>query len=381
MADPIAPFLQRQGALILDGGLATELERRGHDLSDELWSARLLRDDPDAIRRVHLAYYGAGADCCTSASYQATIPGFVRSGMSPDEAREVIRRAVRLVIEARDEFWAVGANRAGRLRPLAAAGVGPYGAYLADGSEYTGTYDLDEAGLIDFHRERWAILAGGGADILACETIPSLAEARALARLLSETPGVYAWFSFSCRDGAHISDGTPIADCAAFLADFERVTRQADQPFDVVGLRFLGIFEHDHVPALGVTEFIRKFVHEDTIALEYLLPINFLRMLTVRANRGVDAIAWHQDACGTEIVAGTNHVVTATLAAGHVLVGTVQGWSHGPGGNHKRFRLEGAKHKGQHERDDNRFDSIAEPVRLRSRRGGGVGGDGHVLRG
>lgn len=223
MADPIAPFLQRQGVLILDGGLATELERHGHDLSDELWSARLLRDDPDAIRRVHLAYYGAGADCCTSASYQATIPGFVRSGMSPDEARELIRRAVRLVIEARDEFWAVGANRAGRLRPLAAAGVGPYGAYLADGSEYTGTYDLDEAGLIDFHRERWAILAGGGADILACETIPSLAEARALARLLSETPGVYAWFSFSCRDGAHISDGTPIADCAAFLADFERV--------------------------------------------------------------------------------------------------------------------------------------------------------------
>ncbi|MBP6016880.1 MAG: homocysteine S-methyltransferase [Candidatus Promineofilum sp.] len=223
MANPTTPFLQRQGALILDGGLATELERQGHNLSDEMWSARLLRDDPDAIRQVHLAYYGAGADCCISASYQATISGFVHSGMSPEVARDLIRLAVRLVIEARDEFWAVTANRGGRLRPLAAASVGPYGAYLADGSEYTGAYGLDEAGLTDFHRERLALLAGSGADILACETIPSFAEARALARLLDETPDIYAWFSFSCRDGAHIADGTPIARCAAFLADLERV--------------------------------------------------------------------------------------------------------------------------------------------------------------
>lgn len=223
MLNPTTPFLQQQGALILDGGLATELERRGHDLSDELWSARLLRDDPDAIRRVHLAYYWAGADCCTSASYQATIPGFINSGVSPDAARELIRLAVRLVVEARDEFWAVAANHAGRLRPLAAASIGPYGAYLADGSEYTGAYDLDEAGLYDFHRERWELSAGSGADILACETIPSFIEARALARLLDETPGVYAWFSFSCRDAIYISDGTSIADCAAFLTDFDRV--------------------------------------------------------------------------------------------------------------------------------------------------------------
>lgn len=223
MSNPVTPFLRVQGALILDGGLATELERRGHDLSDELWSARVLRDDPDAIRRVHLAYYQAGADCCTSASYQATIPGFVHSGMSPDMARDLIRLAAQLVVEARDEFWAVEDNHAGRLRPVAAASVGPYGAYLADGSEYRGNYEIDEAGLVDFHRERWALLAGSGADILACETIPSFAEARALARLLDEWPGVYAWFSFTCLDGVHISDGTPIADCARFLSDFERV--------------------------------------------------------------------------------------------------------------------------------------------------------------
>jgi homocysteine S-methyltransferase len=223
MPNPITPFLQKQGALILDGGLATELERRGADLSDSLWSARLLRDDPDLIRQVHLDYYWAGADCCTSASYQATIPGFMRRGMTADQARELLHLSVQLVSEARDAFWSVESGRAGRLRPIVAASVGPYGAYLADGSEYTGAYDLGEAGLLEFHYERWALLAGSGADILACETIPSFAEARALARLLEETLGIYAWFSFSCRDGVRISDGTPIAECASYLSVSERV--------------------------------------------------------------------------------------------------------------------------------------------------------------
>lgn len=221
--NPVTPFLQRQGTLILDGGLATELEHKGCDLSDELWSARLLADDPAVIRQVHLDYYWAGADCCTSASYQATIPGFVRRGMTPDEARELLRLSVRLVVEARDEFWSIESNHAGRLRPLAAASIGPYGAYLADGSEYTGRYGLDEVQLAEFHRERCHILAAAGADILACETIPSFAEARALAALLRETPDAFAWFSFSCADGQHINDGTPIAECAEFLSDFEQV--------------------------------------------------------------------------------------------------------------------------------------------------------------
>lgn len=221
--NPITPFLEGQGTLILDGGLATELERKGCDLSDELWSARLLADDPAVIRQVHLDYYWAGADCCTSASYQATIPGFVRRGLTPEKARELLRLSVELVVEARDEFWSIEANRVGRLRPLAAASIGPYGAYLADGSEYTGRYGLGKTQLTDFHRERWHILAASGADILACETIPSFVEARALAALLAETPGTYAWFSFSCADGEHIHDGTPIAECAEFLSDFEQV--------------------------------------------------------------------------------------------------------------------------------------------------------------
>lgn len=220
--NPLVPFLAQQGVVILDGGLATELEQRGHDLSDDLWSARLLLEAPAAIRQLHTDYLAAGADCIISASYQATLPGFRRRGLNEDEAAALLRLSVQLALEARDAFWAEPENRRGRLRPLVAASIGPYGAYLADGSEYTGDYRLSRAALLDFHRRRWQILAGSGADLLACETIPSYPEARALAQFLAETPGTYAWFSFSCRDGRSISDGTPLAECAAYLNDFPR---------------------------------------------------------------------------------------------------------------------------------------------------------------
>lgn len=221
--NPIEPFIARYGALVLDGGLATELERRGANLNDALWSARLLAENPDLIRQVHLDYYWAGADCGVSASYQATIQGFIRRGFSATEAAELLRLSVRLVSEARDAYWQTANQQATRLRPLVAASVGPYGAYLADGSEYTGEYDLDQSGLESFHLARWQILASSGVDLLACESIPAYAEARALATLLSESPEQYAWFSFTCRDGEHISDGTPLAECAAYLDGFAQV--------------------------------------------------------------------------------------------------------------------------------------------------------------
>lgn len=214
----LTPFLQRQGALILDGGLATELERAGHDLSDALWSARLLRDDPDAIRQVHTAYLNAGADCIATASYQATAAGFMRLGLSAAEADGLITRSVSLATAARDAFWADEAQRFGRIKPLVAASIGPYGAYLANGAEYTGEYELDEDGLFDFHHTRWQMLADSSADLLACETIPSLPETRALLRLARATPQRPVWISFSCRDARHIADGTPLAQVSA-LAD------------------------------------------------------------------------------------------------------------------------------------------------------------------
>lgn len=215
--DALGALLQAQGLVVLDGALATELERRGADLNDPLWSARLLIEAPEMIARLHADYYSAGADVATTASYQASFEGFARRSLDADAAAGLMRRAVTLAVQARDTWWAEPAHRTGRQRPLVAASVGPYGAMLADGSEYRGHYALDEAGLMAFHRPRLAVLATAGADLLACETLPCLAEARALARLLPEFPEARAWISFSCRDDGHTSQGEPFADCVAAL--------------------------------------------------------------------------------------------------------------------------------------------------------------------
>jgi homocysteine S-methyltransferase len=213
--DPIAQILADRPVMLLDGAMATELERRGRDLNDPLWSARVLVEAPELIARVHADYFAAGADCAITASYQATFEGFAGRGIGRDEAAALMRRSVELAVGARDAFWAEPAHRAGRPRPLVAASVGPYGAMLHDGSEYRGDYGLGVGELIAFHRPRFAVLAAAGADLLACETIPCLAEAEALLALLDEHPGVYAWVSFTARDGAHSANGEPIAACAA----------------------------------------------------------------------------------------------------------------------------------------------------------------------
>ncbi|RVX39388.1 homocysteine S-methyltransferase [Nonomuraea polychroma] len=199
--------------LVLDGGLSTHLERLGADLSDDLWSARLLLERPELIRQAHADYFAAGADVAITASYQATIEGFMRRGLGAAQAESLIRMSVVLAGQARDQAG----------RGLVAASVGPYGAFLANGSEYTGDYDLDEEGLYTWHLPRWEILASAGADLLACETVPSYPEARALARLLEHTPEVKAWVSFSCRDGERLNDGTPIGEAAALFSGNPRV--------------------------------------------------------------------------------------------------------------------------------------------------------------
>jgi homocysteine S-methyltransferase len=221
--NPLTPLLARYPVLVLDGALATELERRGCDLRDPLWSAKVLIEAPDLIRQVHQDYFQAGADCATTASYQASVEGFQRRGLSHAEALELLRRSVRLAVEARDAFWRDPTHQIGRPRPLVAASVGPYGAVLADGSEYRGDYGLSEEELMNFHRPRMATLLEAGADLLACETIPCFIEARALARLLAEFPNASAWISFSAKDEAHLWHGERLAECAAWLDDQPQV--------------------------------------------------------------------------------------------------------------------------------------------------------------
>lgn len=223
VGNPFQRFFDDGEVVILDGALATELERRGANLNDALWSARILLEDPDLIRQVHYDYLAAGADVITTASYQATFEGFARRGLDYDQAAELMRLSVRLALEARDAFWAEPANRTGRVRPLVAASVGPYGAYLADGSEYRGDYGLSVDELMAFHRPRMAVLAAARADLLACETIPCEIEGEALVALLGGFPGVPAWLSFSCRSGEEVSDGGSFGACAALAERSEQV--------------------------------------------------------------------------------------------------------------------------------------------------------------
>ncbi|MFB7803035.1 homocysteine S-methyltransferase [Bacillus subtilis] len=215
--NPIQHILDTYPLIVLDGAMATELERKGCNLNDSLWSAKILMEEPNLIKQVHTDYFAAGADCAITASYQSTFEGFAARGLSEAEARRLIELSVSIATEARDEFWSLEENRLNRPKPIIAASVGPYGAYLADGSEYRGNYAISEDELIEFHRPRMKALIEAGADVLACETIPCLTEAKAIVRLLKEFPETYAWISFSAKDGLHISDGTPAADCASWL--------------------------------------------------------------------------------------------------------------------------------------------------------------------
>jgi len=218
MADPISRSLEERGTLVLDGGLATELERRGADLRDPLWSAKVLVEDPELIREVHTAYFSVGADLAISASYQASFEGLARRGFDRDGAAGLMRRSVELAREAAEAFDGEGR--------LVAASVGPYGAVLGNGAEYTGDYDKGEEELVGFHLPRLEALAEAGPDLFAVETIPSIVEARALVRALERVPEVPAWVSFSCRDGAHTCDGTP----------FEEAVRTASSAPSVVAV-------------------------------------------------------------------------------------------------------------------------------------------------
>jgi len=223
-AGPLSEILAAQGYLVLDGGLATELERRGADLSDHLWSAKQLLDGPDLIRLIHEAYYAAGADVAVSASYQASITGFASRGVKPEEARRLIALSVELAQEARQRFWDnAGRSAPQRLWPLVAGSVGPYGAALADGSEYRGNYGVSRQALADFHGPRLEALVAAGPDLLAIETMPSPEEAVLVLELLEAWPEVQTWVTFTCRDGSRVSEGQPVAEAIAAVADHAQV--------------------------------------------------------------------------------------------------------------------------------------------------------------
>ena len=218
--NPFSTLLVRGQPVILDGGLGSELEARGYDLSSSLWSAELLLDQPQAIVDIHLAYLEAGAQCLTSASYQASVTGLLAAGLSQQQARAALTGSVALARSACEIYRT--RHPEADFKPLVAASIGPYGAFLADGSEYRGDYGVDDATLYDFHRQRLGWFDQSGADLIACETIPSLQEARILSRLL-ETVNTPAWISFACRDDARLNDGHELAQAVTLFVTHPKV--------------------------------------------------------------------------------------------------------------------------------------------------------------
>ncbi|GHG89070.1 homocysteine S-methyltransferase [Streptomyces lanatus] len=205
------------GTVVLDGGMSNQLESAGHDLSDELWSARLLAERPEAIAEAHLAYFAAGADVAITASYQATFEGFGKRGIGRERAAELMALSVELAQDAVRRARAEGVTR-----PLwVAASAGPYGAMLADGSEYRGRYGLSVAELERFHRPRLEVLAGARPDVLALETVPDADEAEALLRAVRGL-GVPAWLSYSVA-GERTRAGQPLEEAFALAADADEV--------------------------------------------------------------------------------------------------------------------------------------------------------------
>jgi homocysteine S-methyltransferase len=219
--------LPHDTVLTSDGGLATELEARGFELSDALWSARLLMDAPEAIVAAHEAFYRAGASIATTASYQASFDGFAHRGIDRNQAVQLLRRSVGLAATAR--------NRVGAEGRWVAASIGPYGAALADGSEYRGRYGMSVAQLARWHRPRLEVLADAGADVLAVETIPDVDEAEALVGLVRQL-GAPAWLSYTI-DGTTTRAGQPLADAfavAAGVPEFVAVGVNCCAPGDVL---------------------------------------------------------------------------------------------------------------------------------------------------
>ena len=218
--NPIKPLLEQKKHMIIDGALASELQRRGCDLNDSLWSAKVLIEQPELIQQVHYDYFKAGADCAITASYQATPMGFAQKGIELEESIKLIKTSVKLAQQAKMQYL----NDIKEDKALLIAGsVGPYGAYLANGSEYTGDYQLSESEFIAFHKDRVTALIDAGVDILACETMPSFLEIKALTKLIQQFPMVNCWFSLTLKDQQHISDGTPLTEVIEYLNSIEQI--------------------------------------------------------------------------------------------------------------------------------------------------------------
>lgn len=207
----IEKILNKKDKILLDGALGTQIQVNGYDVNDSLWSAKYLDENPEVIKEVHRQYLEAGADCIITSSYQASIEGFLQKGFTRQRAIELLKLSINIAKEVRNEFI----QR--ELKPLVAASIGPYGAFLADGSEYSGNYDISDEELKAFHKRRLEIILETNPDLLAIETIPSFKEAEIIVELLEEYEKITCWLTFSAKDETHTNAGDKIEECMAYF--------------------------------------------------------------------------------------------------------------------------------------------------------------------
>lgn len=228
MDDLILDNLKHKSGLVVDGAMATELEKRGVKTDSDLWSATALIENPAAIQAVHRSYFESGADIAITNTYQANVSKFMELGLSETESENLITKAVSLAKKARDDYFGTltQSEKSHRAKhPLVAGSVGPYGAYLADGSEYTGDYNMTKTEYQNFHRQRMELLNQAGVDLFAFETQPNFDEANALVDLLvKEFPQQHAWLTFSVKDSDSLCDGTVLAEAVKYFNDVEQIS-------------------------------------------------------------------------------------------------------------------------------------------------------------
>ena len=209
---------QAKKGIVLDGAMSDELERQGVQTNNKLWTATALIDQLDKVYQAHMDYFNAGAELIITDTYQANVQAFEKAGYSKTEAEQFIRNAVKIAKKARDDFE----KQTGKHNYVAGT-IGAYGAYLADGSEYRGDYQLTSDEYLAFHLPRLKLVLAEKPDLIALETQPKLAEPVTVLDWLKEQRQIPVYVSFTLKDAKHLSDGTPIAEAVKKISQYQQV--------------------------------------------------------------------------------------------------------------------------------------------------------------
>lgn len=203
--------IKQERTLVLDGGLATTLEGYGCDLNSSLWSSEVIIHEPNKVKQAHQAFTDAGADIVLTSTYQASFATFESIGMQTSEIKHLFDVAVEQIkASVTDEQVIVGS-------------LGPYGAYLSDGSEYTGAYEVSIEDYIDFHQARIQALIDRGIYDFVFETVPNFNEIKSIVEHIipQYSDDITFWISCTVSDEGNLSDGTEFETVCQYIKDYE----------------------------------------------------------------------------------------------------------------------------------------------------------------